>query len=82
MSRGLFLDSEMLSVVIGAPKVCESVRRGIPTRVIGINVFLRETREAAGILSICVNFTDFSFVMAYNNKKVGAIFGCYINICV
>ena len=35
------------------------------------NVFLR-------YLSICV----FSFVMAYNNKKVGAICGCHIIFCV
>ena len=37
-------------------------------RVIG-TCFYGEAREAAGILSICVNFTCFSFVMAYNNKK-------------
>ena len=41
-----------------------------------LNVFL------AGILSICVNFTVFSFVMAYNNKKIGAIFRCRITSCV
>ena len=36
-------------------------------------------REVAGI---CVNFPVFSFVMAYNNKKVGVIFGCHIIFCV
>ena len=39
-------------------------------------------RRLAGILSICVNFTAFSFVMAYNNKKVSAIFGCHIILFV
>ena len=37
-----------------------------------------KAQEVAGILSICVNFTVFSFVMVYNNKKVCAIFGCHI----
>ena len=31
--------------------------------------FCMEVREVAGILSICVNFTVFSLVMAYNNTK-------------
>ena len=44
--------------------------KGIPTRVIG-TCFYEEAREAAGILA-----TVFSFVMAYNNKKVGAILLC------
>ena len=44
--------------------------------------FCWEAWEAAGILSICANFTVFSFVMAYNNKKVGAIFGCHITFCM
>ena len=40
------------------------------------------TSQAAGNLSICVNFKVFSFVMMYNNKKNGAIFGCHITFCV
>ena len=39
-----------------------------------------KAQEAAGTLSICVNFTVL-FVMAYNNKKVGAIFLCHITFC-
>ena len=38
--------------------------------------------EAASNLSICFNFKVFSFVMTYNNKKDGAIFGCHITFCV
>ena len=33
-------------------------------------------------LSIGVNFKVFSFVMAYDNKKVGDIFGYHITFCV
>ena len=34
--------------------------------------------ETAGIVSICVSFTVFSFAMAYNNKKVRNIWmSCY-----
>ena len=39
-------------------------------------------REAAGVVPSCVNVTVFSFVMAYNNNKVGSIFGCHITSCV
>ena len=39
-------------------------------------------RQAAGILSICVNFTVLSFAVAYNNKKVDAIYGSHITFCV
>ena len=53
----------------------------ILTSVIG-TCFCGEAREAAGILSICVNFTVFSLVMANNNNKNGAIFGCHINFLV
>ena len=35
-----------------------------------------------GRLLICAHFTVFSFVMANNNKKFGAIFGCNITFCV
>ena len=41
-----------------------------------------EVREAAGIPPMCVNFRAFSFVMAYNYKIVGVIYGCYITFCV
>ena len=41
----------------------------MPTRVIG-TCFCGNVREAAGILSICVNFTVLSFVMVYNNKQM------------
>ena len=54
---------------------------GIPTRVVG-TYFCGKNLEAASNLSICVNFKVFSFVMAYNNKKVGEIFGCHITFCV
>ena len=40
--------------------------------------FCGEAIEAAGILSVCVNVTVISFVMGYNNKTVGAIFGSHI----
>ena len=43
------------------------------------NVFLRgKFLEAASNLSISFNFKVISFVMTYNNKKDGAIFGCHI----
>ena len=67
-------------------KVVQLLWRLEATEVLG-NVYLPEllehvsvskVREAAGTLSICV----FSFVMAYNNKKVGAICGCHITFCV
>ena len=35
-----------------------------------------EVMEANSNLSSCINFTVFSFVMAYNNKNVGGLFGC------
>ena len=34
--------------------------------------------EMAGILSVCVNFTAFSFVIVQNNNKNGAVFGCVL----
>ena len=66
--------------MVGRSKVYEltevRVVGELPTRVDGTCMFLRGNcmREATGMLSICV----FSFVMAYNNKKVGAI--CEYNI--
>ena len=32
-------------------------------------VCAREVWNAIGIVSICINFTNYSFVMTYNNKK-------------
>ena len=40
-------------------------------------VSAEEVVKADSNLSICINFTVFSFVMAYNNKKVCAIFRWY-----
>ena len=45
------------------------------------HVSVGKVQEAPGILSICVNFTIFSFVMAYNNKKVGTLFGWHYFLC-
>ena len=44
-----------------------------PCPTFAFQEFAQCALEAAGIQSICVNFTVFSFVMTYNNKKVGAI---------
>ena len=41
-----------------------------------------EVLEVDSNLSICINFTVFSFVMAYNNKNVGCPFGCNFTLCV
>ena len=41
-----------------------------------------EVLEADSNLSTCINFTVFSFVMAYNNKNVGGLFGCNGTFCV
>ena len=38
--------------------------------------------EADSDLSGCINFTVFSFVMAYNNKNVGGLVGCNFTLCV
>ena len=56
------------------------ISTGIPTRVVG-TCFCGENLGNAGNLSICFNFKVFSFVMSCNNKKVVAIFGCYITFC-
>ena len=45
-------------------------------------VFSEEDVEADSELSICINYTVFLFVMAYNNKKVGPTFGCHVTYCV
>ena len=45
-------------------------------------VFAGKILEVASNLSIFVNFKVFSFVMEYNNKKVGGIFGYHITFCV
>ena len=37
--------------------------------------------KVASSLLICVNFKVFSFLMMYNNKKDGAIFGRHITFC-
>ena len=41
-----------------------------------------EVFEANNNLSICINFTVFSFLMAYNNINVGGLFGCNFTFCV
>ena len=35
-----------------------------------------------GIVSICINFTKFLFVIGNNNKKGCAIFDCHVTSCV
>ena len=47
------------------------------------NVFQAgEVAKADSDLSICINSTVFSFVMTYNNRNVGGLFGCHITFCV
>ena len=41
-------------------------------------VSVGEVLQADSNLSTCINFTVFSYVMAYNNKNVGGLFGCYL----
>ena len=41
-----------------------------------------EVLEADSNLSSCINFIVFSFVMTYNNKNVGGLFGCNFTFCV
>ena len=38
--------------------------------------------EANSNISTCNNFTVVSFIMAYNNKNVGDLFGCNVTLCV
>ena len=45
-------------------------------------VSVGEVLQADNSLSSCVNFTFFAFVMAYNNKNVGGLFGCNFIFCV
>ena len=42
------------------------------------HVSAEEVLEANSNLSICINFTVILFVMAYNNKNVGGLFGCNV----
>ena len=60
------------------PKVYETLGRDQPELLESD----QEVLKADSNLSICINFTVFSFVMAYNNKKVGALFGCNVAVCV
>ena len=41
-----------------------------------------EVLEADSDLLSSVYFALFSFVISYNNKKVGALFGCNVTFCV
>ena len=43
--------------------------------------FCTEARERLGSYRFA-SIVVFSFVMAYNNKKIGAIFGCHITFCL
>ena len=44
-------------------------------------LWVGEVLEANGNLLTCINFTVFSFVMAFNNKNVGGLFGCNFTFC-
>ena len=55
------------------PKVYESSKVYLPELLERVSV--EEVLDANGNLSICINFTVFSFIMAYNNKNVGSLFG-------
>ena len=41
-----------------------------------------EVLEADSNLSTCINFTVFSFIMAYNNKNAGGLFACNFTFCL
>ena len=62
------------------PKVNETLSKiHLPDLLERVSVC--EILEADSNLSTCINFTVFSFVMAYNNKNVVGLFGCNFTFC-
>ena len=41
-----------------------------------------EVWEANSNLSVCINFTVFSFLMVYNDRNIGGLFECHVTFCV
>ena len=66
---------------VEVPKVYETLVRYAIAELFE-RVSAGEVLDSNCNLSICINFTVFSFAMAYNNKNVGGLFGCNVTFCV